>query len=278
MAEQGKKEKSEELHKYLYKYRSWSDPLHRRIITDREIWFASPRWFNDPFDSSIHMRYDESSREQIRRHYKVYFKNYGTDEEKTNFEQMADKEANHLINMSDDEYEIFMSTLQRKYDASTGIFTTSSKQDDILMWSHYSDSHKGFCVELDRKNLIGCTENYYQQTGLAIKLFKVKYEDDYPKLLGLPGMDSAEWMKRYVIKSLKWEDESEYRLMNLKTTDFPVQLNASVITKVILGCQMSDNDQEEIIHELLKQGGGIALEKAVKSKDKFGLEFVPVDY
>jgi hypothetical protein len=34
----------------IYKYRTWEDNWHKKIITDREIWFAHPHTLNDPYD------------------------------------------------------------------------------------------------------------------------------------------------------------------------------------------------------------------------------------
>ena len=42
----------------LYKFRSWTDPNHKRWLTDREVYFASPSQFNDPFDCALSYRYD----------------------------------------------------------------------------------------------------------------------------------------------------------------------------------------------------------------------------
>ena len=37
----------------LYKYRCWDDENHRRILEEGEIFFVSPKEFNDPFDCRI---------------------------------------------------------------------------------------------------------------------------------------------------------------------------------------------------------------------------------
>lgn len=41
------------LPKVLYKYRDWKNRFHRRITKNNEIYFASPKDFNDPFDCRI---------------------------------------------------------------------------------------------------------------------------------------------------------------------------------------------------------------------------------
>jgi hypothetical protein len=37
----------------LYKYRNWTDENHKKMLKENELFFASPRSFNDPFDCKI---------------------------------------------------------------------------------------------------------------------------------------------------------------------------------------------------------------------------------
>lgn len=265
------------LPKHLYKYRSWSDLLHKRIITHNEIWFASPRSFNDPFDCQIPMQYRKLTHEQRVDVYLEALSTSATPEQKAKFATEADGWAQMLSDMTDQQYHKWLNTMQRERDAKTGIFTASSEDKDILMWSHYSDSHKGFCVEFVLEKLVDRV-NQYKGIDFMILPHEVKYPDDYPILLPLAGPHNNAYLDRNIIKSGKWTYENEWRFITFKETDFSVPLPKGIITKVILGCEMPDSDQEDIKHELLKQGGDILLEKAVKAKDEFGLDFEPVDY
>lgn len=40
----------------LYKYRDWSNDYHKKILTEREIYFTNVRAFNDPLDNAIVLR------------------------------------------------------------------------------------------------------------------------------------------------------------------------------------------------------------------------------
>ena len=35
----------------IYKYRDWENDYHKRIITERELYFAHPHTLNDPYDA-----------------------------------------------------------------------------------------------------------------------------------------------------------------------------------------------------------------------------------
>ncbi len=63
------KELPEDFPKILYKFRYFDEKgYHLRILTDNEIFFASPKLFNDPFDCRIPVRYDLGNRDQKIRH------------------------------------------------------------------------------------------------------------------------------------------------------------------------------------------------------------------
>jgi len=39
-------------------------------------------------------------------------------------------------------------------DKYGGIIALSSRWDSILMWSHYANNHKGYCIGFDSKKLV----------------------------------------------------------------------------------------------------------------------------
>ncbi len=41
----------------IYKYRDWNNPLHRSVLMYNELYLASPKDFNDPFDCRITKNY-----------------------------------------------------------------------------------------------------------------------------------------------------------------------------------------------------------------------------
>lgn len=51
----------------IYKYRYWDDDFHKRLLTDNKIFFASPILFNDPFDCTVPVRFDNASEEHKKK-------------------------------------------------------------------------------------------------------------------------------------------------------------------------------------------------------------------
>ena len=58
-----------------------------------------------------------------------------------------------------------------------GVCCFSEKKDDILMWSHYADGHKGFCLEFITPKHNRDQEVIYNQERLSAR-FKEKYSNN----------------------------------------------------------------------------------------------------
>src|ERR1700722_3532081 len=71
----------------VYKYRKTNDPYHKNILTERQVWFAAPSTFEDPFDCKIPIRYDLLDRKQLYNLYYILSK-----EEHPNFSRQQHRE------------------------------------------------------------------------------------------------------------------------------------------------------------------------------------------
>ena len=54
--------------KIVYKYRSWDNPVHQRVLKFNELFVSSPKNSNDPFDCRIPINYSQlDTPEKIKR-------------------------------------------------------------------------------------------------------------------------------------------------------------------------------------------------------------------
>lgn len=263
----------------LYKYRDWKHPKHKRIITSNEIYFTSSINFNDPFDSNIDLRYDLATEPQILQYYKKHFKKAFPELEDTKINKMAAYALNKGYYKDPGQLKILKHYLQSKREKEFGICTLSATNKNILMWSHYSNKHKGICVGFDTKQLLKYRKEIGVEEGIIFELFKVKYSKNYPILV--PSGSSADdfiVLEPFKIKSDKWEYEKEYRLILITGTNLSIQLPSSIITVVIMGCKMSWEHKEELISILREKTYQIDLYQATMKKNEFGLELEVVNY
>ena len=112
---------------------------------------------------------------------------------------------------------------------------------NLLMWAHYADGHKGFCVEYDfssefRKQMISLNRVHYDTIDLSKEKLSIT--------------------EAFAIKSKEWKYENEVRLISYncgKDGDYDtVYLDEqSSIVAIYLGLKCSD-ERVSIIKSLLK--------------------------
>jgi hypothetical protein len=271
----------------LYKFRSWKEDKHRRLLTDNEIFFASPRHFNDPFDCRIPIDFLTGTKTQVKEYYMMVSKEQWPD---LNRDQRKSKVMehtnNHMEKRKDPEFvREFHDYYREQVFSSFGVLSLSRTCKNILLWSHYADGHQGYCVGFDTaqlRQLVNLKRHLWLKA--AEKMFKVHYPEDnaFPKLLFFgvgPTMEEKMELlnKSLSVKSKVWEYEEEWRYIIMYATDKKVVLPEGVITTVILGASMPEKAQREIKQELAKRAKSVKLLKAETLKDSFGLEIIPVD-
>lgn len=222
---------------FLFKYRNWSDCYHKKLITDLELFFASPMSFNDPFDFQITYRYDKLTREERKEIYKKKLINLGYSG--SELEKQSDFLADNGPLADPANIARAQANQRDKMNASFGVVSLSSVSDSILMWSHYANNHKGFCVGFNARLFI---------EDLQSSLHSVTYEESYPEII--PTSNSS-WLHNQgrimATKFKEWEYEKEYRLVKYGYTNKVAKLSENYFKSLILGCAMPDEQKSEII-------------------------------
>ena len=88
-----------------------------------------------------------------------------------------------------------------------GIISFTTRKKDILMWSHYADSHKGILVEFDNSHNFFNRQFLNQSNNAVGKLTKVIYSSQ--RLQSIKQNLSSPFFH----KAKEWEYENEYRLL-----------------------------------------------------------------
>ena len=196
--------------KTIYKYRDWTDENHRKTILNFEVFMASPGSFNDPFDCRIPENYslidsDEKANlfaENItQKHRKrIIAQGYDINERKQNFK--SNLKNLETFQQEHEKYEF------KKTDECYGVLSLSARWNSLLMWSHYGNDHKGFCI--------GFNEETLRKSGLFGNGGMVTYGNIFPERNPLedrhPMLDAALQLRH---KAQDWFYEEEYRLIKL---------------------------------------------------------------
>lgn len=206
---------------------------------------AKPESFNDPFDCNIRFKPEIDSEA---------------------FRKYLDRTGRATGNLHRD-YQIFIEGLKefRNKDVKNlGVFSMSQIKDNTLMWSHYADYHKGFCIEFSRlpNNLLGNFEVTQP----------VNYYCDYPEVdpLDLDGnIDHSIFKKMLFSKAKDWAYEKEWRLTyDEGDKEEPIPAD---ISSIIFGLRMLDQ-HKNTIQNILAGQPGIRYQKARKIENQFRLK------
>lgn len=237
--------------KTLYKYRR-IDSNTESIFARCELWFARFDSFNDPFDCQINDAggYSDADIEK-------YLVERGV------LQENAERIISHRAT-NPDFIDESLKDSNRKVLESWGILCLSRRRDDILMWSHYCDSHSGFVLGF---SLLECPEFF-------LTPLNVRYAADYPTYSYLKEPEKIV-THGIITKSLQWDYEEEVRI--LKKSPGLHAFKKHCLTEVILGCRMADSDRAVLLEYLKKYGfDHVTVSEAKCSLTSYCLDISPL--
>lgn len=219
----------------IFKYR-YVNPSSLKNLEDDTVWQADPLSFNDPYDCAMLID-DKTSISNIfiRNNFDRFISenNQSIQQIKKEVIESARKSKDPLteilnsLNLQESEIQELRNMDQKIYDSYINkyikihrICSFSKERDSLLMWSHYSEHHKGFCIEYSLDVL---PEN----SLLITQLFPVIYSRsiyDTKTILEHQGKDYFNqfmWTLAAITKSEDWKYEKEWRLISVSKT--PIQ-------------------------------------------------------
>ena len=143
---------------------------------------STPNSLNDPFES----KYASSDLKAIEEIYRKYHKNH--------FKQYVDKFKDY------------------------GIISLTTNNDNLLMWSHYSDEHKGIVIgfDIDENDP---SDFFYTPTTCRFEKVKYSQSRQFEGIINENNLDEVK-LHYSIIKSNEWNYESEYRfILSYKDAD-----------------------------------------------------------
>jgi hypothetical protein len=252
----------------IYKYRSFETSYKYDIFTKSEVYFAKPSEFNDPFESRPQIAGFESLKER-----RDYIDNY-VKRELGNLkykDRIALKKA-LLIRLAD--REIITNDIH-KLLGKYGIFSSSEKWDQCLMWSHYSDGHKGFCVGFDFDS------DFDDDMGMG---HKVVYATKYPRISpeifdrDTPGNDRKLVEVTIATKSTEWFYEQEIRYVKraMEGGSGIYKFCNEKVKEVIIGACVTPENKREITDIITMYMPWVIVYQAIVSTSKYELSREPI--
>ena len=263
----------------VYKY---LHPNRTGVLEDGLIRFTQSPALNDPFETTPNVhRLEQSFREyafrKIQRASYSSFFNYLRDRSK-----VGPTVKKHL----DD----FLTTNKRRY----AILSLSTTNNNLLMWAHYCDSHRGFVLGFDS------TDTFFQtrRVNAFSTLAEVHYSDERPvmpapeqwdgsreQILEMVGSEDLAKLMFYT-KSSDWAYEHELRIIanpevadhHDRTSDgnhlYLYRFPPACLKEVIFGIRMPRDQREKITKLVKERYEGIKLFQAKLGAERFDLDIV----
>ena len=257
--------------KYLYKYQSLNDQSLENL-KGRQIWFSKPTAFNDPYDCAIFYELEEASTQSLEKEFKQLREKYIRPYEK---DKLQEYDAMFLKNGKPNErfkemcsaniVNVFKEK-QSRFRKHRGVCCFAEIKNDILMWAHYADGHRGFCLEYDTSSKI------FQDA------FKVEYSKQIPVINQASFLDPESGVN-VMLPMLKtkyecWQYEKEWRIF-YESGDTALRYDVDALTGIYFGSEMSGEDKDILAH--LLQGSPTKLYQVHRNTKEFSLDIEEVE-
>lgn len=247
---------------FLYKYRSMASPGLEELFSERKIYLNDATKFNDPFECRPALAYHQSSLKR-QTFLKTMTRDRYPDADKKAVKKLMKGKGPMLTdpNVLEASYKGFVS--------SVGIYCLSERKDDILMWSHYADSHRGLCLKFDAST----------EETIFWEAFKVIYQEEYPNINIMDMSKAEEFRKALLTKSTHWEYEQERRILKMEQEGGPgyYRFLPELLKGVILGAQMTTENKNTIIGWIKKYPKMVTVYEATLSGNSYQLDITKTE-
>ena len=289
------------------------EPLHNRpsffkyytaesatkTLLETRLKWSSPKLFNDPFDNQVNLQFEEPTEstareisdeflriissdelirdgqfgartDDVRMLQQIFSKNQRdfSNEEKEYIRQGFREGMGNLISKESMYNQEIQEILSDRC-----MFCVSETHDNILMWSHYADDHKGAVIEFhaqleDSAFILAQPVRYVSTMPVYThEMMKERRADELFDMITLT-------------KSKIWEYEKEWRIvatMRDKSKDYELlRFPPEEIAAVYLGCRITDEYKKEIIEITNNKYENVEIYQARIHEREFTLAFDPV--
>ncbi len=230
-------------------------------IVHSKHFFASPLSFNDPFDCRPNFEL-RGTQDQLLKYYESlvarYMPKLGRDAGR----------AEARLRVTDPAFDPRlpgnMDRFRRMYHdnvtSKVGVMCLSEVHDDILMWAHYADSHRGVCLVFDP------SEPFFA------KAQPVHYRDDRPHVNPLIHTQDQMLDAAMFTKSNHWKYEREWRILQYRKGDGVYTIPSRALVQVVLGAEISAENEAKVCQWASEAVSPISVIRASLSPMKFKVE------
>ena len=251
-------------------YYKYLNPERSNVIENLKIRFTQPSALNDPFEGAPLIKYDNN----------VFLLRTPTPENESKVAYNPRKSQSPVKSGQD---------LIDHLNYNLGILSLSRTRKNLLLWSHYADSHRGYVIGFDERHDFF---KFNSEIGRCDPIL-VSYTSERPVINGPDetfwnednGFDPIVLAKILGHKPIDWAYEEEVRILQKLTMIPPsgccqmnfdiilVDIPPTAISGIYLGANMNDDTQKKLIKTCTTKLFDIPIYKASLSDDSYSLKF-----
>ncbi|MFP3801819.1 DUF2971 domain-containing protein [Paraburkholderia sp. SIMBA_027] len=292
--------KQQNLPRSVFKYRGVNE-YSLANLRDNQVWLADPKTFNDPYDCSVFVDLDAMADASFKSPPNELLQLM-----RTRFPPEIVDTFQAAVTGSDNPFEALVNAVATELpaDQRPGIATAlkeafsqvnrqyavrnsdrfkeafkvcsfSERVDSTLMWAHYANYHKGFCVEYSM-------EGFTPSDPLTRFMYPVIYAEhpfnatESIQTVGTASHNNLYLNKAGLIKSTDWAYEKEWRLIISNGLLKSAQSFGMPTPKcVYLGSHITPEDQQKILE--ICHSKGVPVRKMKHSPGVFAMQAAEVE-
>lgn len=249
--------------KTMYKYISIERGLE--LLKKSSIVFSNPLIFNDPYDCYDEIITHEKIPESFREDFVMkHFPNLNRKERRIML-----KTANKVL--TDTAIRKSSEDLIKQDKIQRAVTCFSKASDNLLMWSHYANSHNGLCIGFDLLKFYSHAKKWnYERLLIPVQYsYKIEFVDFYEA----PRDAFLTWLRN---KSNHWKYEKEIRMIISPVIfddsyKIALPIDISSLVKVFIGCNVDPEKELNVINICKEKYPKVKVYKMELSKDCYKL-------
>ena len=232
----------------------------KQVIAEGRVYFSNPVNFNDPFEARAQFTFDRGTTADWRKLIDERNERAAVAPKVVLTDSSVDKLASDLRSRSEQLLEGFREELLEKI----AMLSLSEIPDEILMWSHYADCHRGLCFGFSA----------HEQNSLFSEAERVAYSDAFPVVDFFTSTPEERARAAFLTKAKGWSYEREWRVIHVGEGSGYHSIGDSALVQVIMGSEISRQDEDTVRALLGNRTAGVQLQRAVRRQLEYSLDII----
>ncbi len=245
----------------LYKYGRINE-FSEALFTGSSLYFPSAEMLNDPFECSPAFTFQHDKNKIMDSLVRAILR-FGPEKSQVTAEAEA---AEMYLRGHHREPELWRSiekNIRQTSQKKIGIYCLTETRTNTLMWTHYADEHKGYCLEFDATDI----------DSIFIGAEEMQYTDEYPVVDHLNTPNDQMFELTFLTKATKWRYEEEWRLIGAAGPGL-YEYPAHALKSVTFGLRMEPEDKEQIRNWVKLRPNSVQFFQAVQLSASYELGVV----